>query len=163
MKILNLLIFAMSISLSAQIAIGKENVEGSGILDFGFGQNKGIILPAVTATSQTPVNGTILFDQNDKKIKILENKIWLELSKSGSTEDLLISDEKESGEGVILGAESSAVSGVLVLESSNQALILPKIADPEINVKSPYPGMICYDITSKSLAVFDGIAWNYWK
>ena len=42
-------------------------------------------------------------------------------------------------------------------------MILPKVNQPEINVKSPYPGMICYDTASKTVAIFDGKVWNYWK
>jgi hypothetical protein len=57
----------------------------------------------------------------------------------------------------------SNAKGVLVLESADKAMILPKITNPHTTVKNPYPGMMCYDLTSKSLAVFDGANWNYWK
>ncbi|WP_148043492.1 hypothetical protein [Chryseobacterium sp. G0240] len=62
-----------------------------------------------------------------------------------------------------MGASTSSAPGVLVLESANKALILPKVAAPHLNVKNPYPGMICYDTASKSMAVFDGLKWSYWK
>ena len=37
------------------------------------------------------------------------------------------------------------------------------IGYPHLNVKSPYPGMMCFDTVSNTLAVFDGENWNYWK
>lgn len=163
MKILSFLVFLLSISMSAQIAIGKPTVDGSGIMDFATGLNKGIILPAVNTTPGTPTNGTFVLDKNDKKIKMLENEIWVDLTKSGNTNSLITNTGTETGQGVIVGSETSPASGILVLESSNHALILPKISNPEINVKSPYPGMMCYDTVSKSMAIFDGVAWNYWK
>lgn len=162
-SIINISILVLSFSLNAQVAIGKESVSGSGILDFGTGLNKGIILPAVTTMPGTPTNGTFVLDKNDKKIKMLQNEIWVELSKSGNTNTLVSNSGTETGRGVIIGAGSSTASGVLILESATQALILPKIANPEINVKSPYPGMMCYDTVNKSMAIFDGTAWNYWK
>ncbi|WP_353117470.1 hypothetical protein [Myroides odoratus] len=56
-----------------------------------------------------------------------------------------------------------AVDGIVVLEGSTKALVLPKIMNPHLTVKSPYPGMMCYDSNRKALAVFDGVLWNYWK
>lgn len=163
MKILNLLALILSASLCAQVAIGKETVDGSGILDFGTGLNKGIILPAVSSTGGITTNGSFVLDKNDQKIKMFENEIWVDLTKIGNTSSLIANNGTQTGSGVIIGAEASTASGVLVLESSNRALILPKISNPEINVKSPYPGMICYDTASKMMAVYDGTAWNYWK
>ncbi len=66
-------------------------------------------------------------------------------------------------EGVVIGGPASTADGVLVLESANKAMILPRINTPHLNVKNPYPGMMCYDTASKTLAVFDGSVWNYWK
>lgn len=164
MKTLNILFFfIMSVSVSAQMAIGKESVSGSGILDFGTGLNKGIILPAVTTMPASPTNGTFVLDKNDRKIKMLENEIWVEMTNSGNTDSLVANSGTENGRGVIVGADTSAATGVLIMESANRALILPNISDPELNVKSPYPGMMCYDTVSKSIAIFDGTVWNYWK
>lgn len=62
-----------------------------------------------------------------------------------------------------MGAKESAADGVLVLESTNRALVLPHVTNPHLTVKSPYPGMMCYDTVKKAVAVFDGTVWNYWK
>jgi len=53
--------------------------------------------------------------------------------------------------------------GVLELRANDKALVLPKVENPHLNVKSPVPGMMVYDSNSKSLAIFDGLKWNYWN
>lgn len=160
---------------SAQVSIGgKTNVEGtSTILDFNSTLNNtnGIILPAVTnltlalASSPTYNNGTFLFDKNTGMIKMFENNTWVNLSGAGNVASIMVNTTVESGEnqGVIIGSDSSNAKGVLVLESADKAMILPRIATPHTTVKSPYPGMMCYDTTSKTIALFDGSVWNYWK
>lgn len=169
---------------NAQVSIGgKQSVEGtSTLLDFnsntsgnkveGTGANsQGIILPAVTdntkalAAAATHNNGTFLFDKSDSKVKMYENDKWVELSDAGITTQITDNTSAEStqNQGAIIGSPTSDAKGVLVLESADKAVILPRIANPHTTVKSPYPGMICYDTVSKSLAVFNGEVWNYWK
>jgi len=162
--------------MKAQIIIGKNTQEGYGLIDFNS-ENKGIILPAVNVVSgKSYSNGTILFDQKDRKIKVMENNTWLELSDEGTLEELLDSQNNKistkrvintsnegNGSGLIVGATTTTVEGVLVLESTDHALILPKVADPHLKVLSPTAGTIVYDTTSKSLALFDGKVWNYWR
>lgn len=172
------LILTLSFTLTeAQIIIGKNNIESPNIiLDFDYdgGNNKrGIILPAVTELPDTPANGTFVFDTTDNTVKVfylnnLNVAEWVDLTGhegSGSfdtdTRNHLVATE-ETGDGTIIGADDGA-EGVLVLESSNKSMILPKVASPHINVKSPYPGMMCYDTVTKSLAVFDGTKWYFWR
>ncbi len=156
--------------LFSQIAIGKQTVNGSQtVLDFNDAANntKGIILPAVTPlpTLASTTNGTFLFDRTDNRVKVLENNVWKLLSDAGSSTALNANNNtsQETAGKVIFGATSSPANGILVLESPNKAMILPKISNPHINVQNPYPGMMCYDTVSKSMAVFDGTRWNYWK
>ncbi|WP_419870604.1 hypothetical protein [Chryseobacterium sp. CT-SW4] len=156
---------------NAQVSIGKTSVNGnSTLLDFydNTDNTEGIIIPAVTSatvveTVGTPAPGTFILDQTDQKIKVYENSAWLELSDAGDTSALIVNNETEKGNGVILGDQSSTASGILVLEDPAKAMVLPKIENPHINVPNPYPGMICYDTVSQSLAVFDGENWSYWK
>ncbi|MBV8325050.1 hypothetical protein [Chryseobacterium sp.] len=159
--------FVVSNSIFAQVAIEKQTVDGnSTVLDFNniTGNTKGLILPA---TSGLPtgalVNGTFVFDVTDNKVKVYENDVWKDLSDPGSSAAVVVNNTAETGKGVIIGASSSTADGVLVLEAQDKAMILPKITTPHVNVKNPYPGMICYDTTSKTLAIFDGTVWNYWK
>lgn len=181
-NILILISFLFSIHcLHAQMAIGKEEIDGAGILDFPLGETKGILLPIVTELPSQPSNGTFIFnnvngDSNKLKVMVYENNDWKYLSEEGTLstitengQDLTTSyvenNSEETGEGVIIGEydENETPNGVLVLESSNKALILPKVVDPHLNVKSPRAGTVLYDLTSKSLVVFDGKVWNYWQ
>ncbi|MGI9651712.1 hypothetical protein [Chryseobacterium sp. RLHN22] len=172
--------------VNAQIAIGKQSVKGANtILDFAGAtateastdpattNENGIILPAVAAsptygattpTTNNPNNGTFIFDRALRMVRMFTNGAWVNLSDAGNDipVDLNNTSTGQNG-GVILGANTSAASGVLVLESANKAMILPHIRNPHTTVKSPYPGMMCYDTQSNSLAVYDGSKWNYWK
>jgi hypothetical protein len=151
----------------AQVAIGKQTINGkSTVLDFDnvLGNTKGLILPATSGfPTGSLVNGTFIFDVTDNKVKVYENDVWKSLSDAGSSSVIAANNSAETGKGVIMGEATSSADGVLVLESQNKAMVLPQIATPHLNVKNPYPGMMCYDTTSKTLAVFDGTVWNYWK
>ena len=154
---------------NAQVAIGKEAVDDeSTILDFKVEDNWfGIILPAIQAApaTLTPANnGTFLFDKTDEKVKMYENNKWVMLSHAkGSGTAIANNSSAEVGKGAIIGAPTTEAKGVLVLESDTKAAILPHIFRPDLNVRGPYPGMICYDTFSKMIAIFDGSVWNYWK
>ena len=166
MKMKNLF-FTLSIVGSfsyGQIAIGKASVDGSGLLDFSTGTSKGIILPQIedasTMTAVTP--GTLVFDETTSKI-MFYNGSWKDLSiNSGVSPTLDTGSEFSSNQGVIIGSNTSTANGVLILESSDKALILPKVTDPVANVKSPYAGMMCYDPVKKVIAIFNGSEWNFW-
>lgn len=149
----------------AQVGIGKESVDGDGILDFAPNTTNGIMLPIVETLPNDAVAGTILMDKNDKTVKMKDDSTWVALSDAGSVNNVTFNSNAEvpGPNRVIIGNSTTTVPGVLVLESSEKALVLPKIADPHINVKSPYPGMMCYDTVSKTMAVFDGLKWSYWK
>lgn len=186
-KLIYAAIFACtSTAAHAQISIGgKSAIEGTKtLLDFnsdvngnkvvGTGANtNGIILPPVTTlpsytivTGQSsPNNGTFLLDKSDQKVKMFENNAWVELSGPGNTGQIANNTSNDStvNTGVIMGAQATNAIGVLVLESADKAMILPRIANPHTNVKNPYPGMLCYDTVGKALAVYDGTNWNYWK
>ena len=162
--------------VSAQLSIGKEQVDGNSvILDFDYlATNKaGLILPSVTSSNdmqqtnssnQTLQNGTLIYDLDDSKVKVREDDQWIDLSPTtGNSQRVVQNTSADIGTGAILGALSTDAIGVLVLESNDKAMILPRIFKPEVNVEGPYPGMICFDTASRTLAVFDGAKWNYWK
>ena len=168
-----------------QVAIGKQSINGnSTILDFvdttatesptdkETTNYKGIILSAVessptftvvTPTTNNPNNGTFLFDKASKKIRMFENGTWVDLSNAGNSSNVIVNSSAETGKGVIIGSETTNAQGVLVLESSDKAVIIPHIKNPHTTVKGPYPGMMCYDTVSNTIAVFDGSNWNYWR
>jgi len=158
-----------NLPLNAQVSIGKESINGnSTLLDFddSVSNTKGIILPAVTSANDVkPTDGDFIFDTEDNTVKVYEDGKWVSLSEKENADipSITLDSSPDIGGGVIIGADSSTAEGVLVLESPDKAMILPKVSDPHLNVRSPYPGMMCYDITSKSLAVFDGSKWYYWN
>lgn len=174
------LLVSMAAFVNAQVSIGgKQSVEGTAtLLDFNSpltadtnattnNNTNGIILPAVE--KELPVattsKGTFIYDYEKKTVKMFEKTGWVSLSEEGNNQQIEVntSADLNANQGAIIGSQTSAAKGVLILESSDKAMILPRIANPHTNVKSPYPGMMCYDTVRKSLTVFDGTNWNYWK
>ena len=105
-----------------------------------------------------------MYDYTNARVKIRQNNVWENLTpKLGDTSDINLNTSPETGNGVIIGANSSSAEGVLVLESQTKALILPKIDKPHLNLINPYPGTMCYDTHNQALAVFDGSKWYFFK
>jgi len=161
-----LLIFSISVC-HAQIALGKSTVDGAGILDFDTG--KGMVLPWVQTAGTTDADGTLLFDTTDNKVKLRQNGAWFDLSINSGSLDVnranavaahLLKIEEETNH--VIGSATPSANGVLVLESSDKALILPKMASPHLNMVDPEPGTIVYDTDSKLMCVFNGSEWTFW-
>ncbi|MFD2034651.1 hypothetical protein ACFSKL_07625 [Belliella marina] len=164
--IFSIVLFTMASYAMGQVAVSKLTVDGnSTLLDFYDQADnfRGIILPAVDVVPLTPVNGTFLFDRSDKKLKMYEGGVWVDLSGEGHDAGIITNNSLETGKKTVMGDTESAADGALVLESPDKAMILPHIANPHTTVKSPYPGMMCFDTVSNALAIFDGLVWNYWK
>lgn len=176
MKNIFVIILTLSFgSLFSQVAIGKSSVSsGSVSLEFGTA-NRGIILPWVTSTAAVTgvVNGTMIYDLSDKKVKIKYASGWKDLSleTSGTTVDPLTGVDgvliqntatENTSAKTSIGTPTSA-PGILVLEDTTKAMILPKVASPHLNIINPAPGMMVYDTFNKQLAVFNGRVWSFWK
>lgn len=175
-KIYIILCFGLiSISMQAQIAIGKNNVSSPSVsLEFG-NENRGLLLPWVTnLTSMGNVaNGTMVFDGSDNRIKVKYNSGWRSLSGNGTTinprstvDGKIIQNAltEKSEAKVSIGQPSvPEVSGILVLEESNKAMVLPKVAAPHLNILNPTPGLMVFDPIKRQLAVFNGQEWSYWQ
>ena len=172
-KGLLLCLLAFSQFYFSQVAIGKTNITNNSVsLEFGNISNtniqKGILLPWITdqeAVVKTP--GTIIFDATDRKIKYFkggESKIWedLTISNTGivdvSKQNTL--DENEDSK-VSIGVPTNT-PGVLVLEDTDKAMILPLI-DGYQTIKNPSPGLIAYDTTNNLFCVFNGTEWTFWS
>ena len=172
-----------------QVAIGKDNVSNASVsLEFGnyvAGQGKGIILPWVTSASAvtSAEKGTIVFDTNDKIIKYKKaDGSWFNLSKNETatvngtanfnTTGVVNTTLQDTYNGQTLQDKPIAKAsigtptstpGILVLEETNKAMILPKVPSPHLNIINPEPGTMAYDTDSKQLAVFNGKVWSFWK
>jgi len=191
--------FAFTASLAfSQVAIGKDNVTNTSVsLEFGTG-NKGIVLPWVNGTTnsspyitgytgtETIVDGTIVCDVSEKKVKYLKEGTWFDLTgsptfpltvKDASNNDVTITafstidttlqdalTEQTTAKAAI-GADGATDTkpGILVLTDKDKAMILPKMDSPHLNIKNPAPGMMAYDTNKKQLAVYNGTVWSFWK
>lgn len=153
----------------SQIAIGKPTVANSSVLlDFGT-DGKGIILPSVN-TAPGAVGGTFIFNTTENTVQVWEEKNnggtggWTNLTIAGDGVPHSFSNAgSDAGNGVIMGANSSTKPGVLVLESTQKALVLPLVASPHLNVVGAIAGTMVYDTDADMIAIYDGANWNYWK
>ena len=174
----------------AQVAIGKASVNPSVSLEFYDNADnvRGIILPWVDGVSdtapfitnspatETVVNGTLVYDRSDKKVKVKYATGWRDLSKdaTGTTVDPITSIDglslqtprNELAEAKVqIGGnpDTDTTPGILVLADTNKAMVLPKVASPHLTIINPAPGMMAYDTTKKQLALFNGTVWSFWK
>lgn len=175
-NIITILFALFSVSVFSQVAIGKASVASPSVsLDFGT-ENRGMILPWVTSTAAVSgvVSGTMVYDLTDKKVKVKYNAaVWKDLTVNtqGTTVDPLTSVDgaliqNAATENTLAKSAIgtlTATPGILVLEDTNKAMVLPKVASPHLNIVNPAPGMIVYDTFNKQLAVFNGTVWSFWK
>ena len=154
----------------SQVAIGKETVSNSTVsLEFGDA-NKGLLLPWVKSAPDVAgaVDGTIIYDTSDKKVKYRRNNSWFDLSIdiTGKVDTSLQDNLTENPNAkVAIGANGATdtTPGILVLTDINKAMILPKVPLPHENIINPPAGMMVYDTTSRMLAVYNGNVWTFWK
>lgn len=175
-SIFSVILILIAGNTNAQVVIGKTApvipTNSNTLLEFG-NDNKGIIIPSVTSVPTDAVGGTFIFNTIDKAIEVYEgrndnkNGGWTKLSNEneGIPHNYINSGttDTSSPAGVIIGSDKTTKSGALVLESTTQALVLPKVANPHLTIKGAIAGTIVFDTTSNSLAVYDGANWSYWK
>ena len=173
----------VSACASAQVAIGKasltklaDNITPNPSISLEFGnENRGIVLPWVTSTAAVTgvVNGTLVYNTTDKKVYVKYASGWKDLSvdATGTTIDPIDNVDGLTLQNSLNDLDTAKVSigtptstpGILVLEDTNKAMVLPKVASPHLNIVKPSPGMMVYDTTKKQLAVFNGTVWSFWK
>lgn len=170
MKKISYLLILIAGFHNAQVAIGKSSVTNSFVsLEFGDG-NKSIVMPWVTSQASVSgaVNGTIIYDSADKKVKYLKNGSWFDLSVdiNGTVDTSLqdgLSDKATAKAAIGTNSTSDATPGILVLTDTDKAMILPKMVSPHLNIKNPTAGSIAYDSNKRQLAVYNGTNWSFWK
>jgi hypothetical protein len=159
------------LNINAQVAIGKTVLTNNSVLlEFG-NETKGIILPS-TSTVPASVGGTFIYNPASKSVQVWEQRDnggtggWLNLTEINMGISHAFTNtgpDTTATSGVIMGAETSNKKGVLVLESSDKALVLPIVESPHTTMPSSVAGTMVYDPLSDTLAVYDGATWNFWK
>jgi len=171
MKKITILFSALFFSLHfSQLAIGKSSVSNTSVsLEFASG-HRGLILPWVTSAAAVTgsVDGTVIYDVSDKKVKYRKAGAWFDLSidPTGSVNTTLQNSKTEhTNSKVSIGNNGSAdtTPGILVLTDNDKAMVLPKMDNPHLNIINPTAGMIAYDTANHQFAVFNGSVWSFWK
>lgn len=186
MKNIALIITISLASLAfSQVRIGESSAQGmsstSVLLEFGDTKDKGIILPyveTVPSGANDSKGGTMIFDvssNGEYKVKVKnENTGWTDLSvKSGYTTSVastvktpqnLLTDK--AGSKAIIGNSATNTDGVLVLDSSDKAMVLP-IVENYNDILNPSPGMMAFlkgtTAENHRLIIFNGQVWTFWK
>ena len=159
-------------------AVGTATDKTSVLLEFANSNNKGIILPYAREKSAAAYPGAILLDASNgmaARIKYYNGKNlnvddgWVDLSGVNANVSDALSQQpvevvEDANAKVIIGNTNSSANGVLVLESTDKAMVLPAVTDVK-DIKSPAPGMMVYvnKAGAKRLAVFNGTYWSFWR
>ncbi|AJH14295.1 hypothetical protein [Myroides profundi] len=154
---------------SQQVNIGSKDyfLSPSSILEFPDNDTRGIVLPKInSALATSAVEGTLIYDVVDKKIKY-SNGInqWVDLSINTGEVNIIAQDKltEVASAKILIGNDPSvAIDGVLVLDSPSKALVLPRVESPHLNIVSPPTGTIVYDTKSNMICVFNGKEWAFW-
>ncbi|MFP3591491.1 hypothetical protein [Chryseobacterium sp. SIMBA_038] len=170
-KILIPLIISVGCLINAQIGISRASVSNNSVsLQFGDNENKGLILPYVTDKNSITEKGTMIYDTTDNKVKYLKDtNTWFDLSVNtiGIADLSLQGSDKTEQPGAKVSIDTTggnkSTAGILVLEDTNKAMVLPKVANPHLTIINPDAGMIVYDTSKRQLAVFNGKMWSFWK
>lgn len=149
--------------------VGTASNKNSVLLEFSKTENKGMILPYVRTLPSNPTEGTILVDASAPATSAVKfyNGAWVDLS-NGNTGDIskeLANQPNRSEDNTattIIGAANSTAEGVLVLESTNKAMVLPTVASTD-DIVNPSPGMMVYLSKDKLFAVYNGNQWSFWE
>ncbi|MDG4945464.1 hypothetical protein NMK71_03475 [Weeksellaceae bacterium KMM 9713] len=172
-------ILSFAVSTNAQVGVETETTTEKSILDFPNAGTKGILLPYVndlTTAGNEP--GTLAYDANTGVIKVRDNAEWKSLTDTLSDPSIKLQHDTtnypEVGGGTVLEdgtfesvangtvSTSADADGVLVLKTSAKALSLPKVGNVE-SLGLVKPGLIVYDMSRKSLAIFNGEKWALWE
>ena len=177
-KIFSIVLLGIIGAVQAQVIIGDNvgtapaNQKTSVLLEFAAGQNKGIILPYVRTIPSSPAEGTLILDASSPTAARVKyyNGSWVDLSgQDGNVTTALaqqptaIQAPETTVSKAIIGAATSSADGVLVLESTTKAMVLPIVSDVN-NIPSPSAGMMVYvnKPGAKRLAVYNGSKWSFW-
>ena len=180
-KILTTILVVGIALINAQVIIGDAvgtvpvGSKTSVLLEFAKGSgtgNRGIVLPYVT-TLPPSTGGTIILDARSAtqaRVRFYNDTEWKDLSGQDANITTELTIQTPTTESitakVIIGEVLNPIppDGVLVLNSTTKAMVLPQVADVQ-DILKPAPGMMVYinKTGAKRLAVYNGAKWSYWK
>ncbi|MXV37267.1 hypothetical protein GO491_01055 [Flavobacteriaceae bacterium Ap0902] len=190
-KLLYILLLGSSYSLFAQVGVGIGAIPSNDYVSLELGtnapaENLGLILPWITnesSATNAPV-GTLVFDASTQKVKLSSSStpntpsdtnsiqsMWIDLSNNADTPNVAFSNPTNFADSpnacVIIGAETSDVEGILILETPDadnnpKAMVLPRVNEFS-DIINPTAGMIVYVKKNSRLAVFNGAEWSFWE
>lgn len=170
-----LLVLMFSKNLYSQLifgdAVGTAADKTSVLMEFANAGNRGFILPYVTNKTGISTPGSIIVDATNaasSKVQYYNGTTWVDLSVQPSNVSSYLTIQPGTRENasakVIVGSNTSSANGVLVLESTDKAMVLPVVTSYQ-NIINPAPGtMVLVDNSGlKSLAVYNGSQWSFWS
>ena len=173
-KILTVLVFTICKLSFSQVIIG-DNVgtatdKTSVLLEFSSTQNKGIILPYITDKTGLTTPGSLILNATTPtaaRVEYYNGTTWVDLSLQNANVTSFLGIQPISRENAnaktVIGSNTSAADGILVLESTNKAMVLPIVSSHQ-NIVNPAPGMMALinNGGNKVLAVYNGNQWAFW-
>ncbi|KFE97506.1 hypothetical protein IX39_19695 [Chryseobacterium formosense] len=207
-KLTIILLGLLSFPVFSQVAVGKSAVTAGSNVSLEFYDSadnaKGIVVPWTSTVPDNPiaynattgagyrgiqgtvVDGTIIFDLSDKKMKYMKAGAWSDLTgspvfpltiKDSSNNDVTFTEfnninstlqdnakEVDNAKSAIgVNAATDTTTGILVLTDTDKAMVLPKVASPHLTIQNPAPGMMVFDTVKRQLAVYNGTVWSFWK
>ena len=174
-KILSVLVFTICKLSFSQVIIG-DNVgtatdKTSVLLEFSSTQNKGIILPYITDKTGLNTPGSMILNATiptAAKVEYYNGITWVDLSVQTANVSSYLGIQPTAKENtnakVVIGANTSAADGILVLESNTKAMVLPTVSSYK-NIINPAPGMMVLLDNGgiKTLAFYNGNQWSFWS
>jgi len=169
-----LIVLTFKSSLLAQVifgdAVGTASDKTSVLMEFANSGDRGLILPYITDKSAITTPGSIILDASTStaaKVKYYTGTVWVDLSVQPSNVSSYLGIQpvakENSSAKVIIGSNTSAADGILVLESATKAMVLP-ITSSYQNIINPAPGTMTLINNGgiKTLAVYNGEQWSFW-
>lgn len=179
-NIIFLLIVTISNIVFSQVIIG-DNVgtasnKTSVLLEFSQSQRKGIILPYLTDVSEVNTPGSIFLRVSNPTTAPIAKIVYYDYDRnfrdltpeaSGIAGKLKLGIQpianERSNSKVVIGNETSTANGILVLESTTKAMVLPRVPSYK-DIVNPAPGMmVLTGVGEKTIAFFNGSQWSFWS
>ena len=151
--------------------IGTATDKTSVLMEFSAAGNRGLILPYITNKTGLTTPGSIILNATTPtaaKVEYYNGTTWVDLSVQTANVSSYLGIQPVAKENanakMVIGSATSSANGILVLESTSKAMILPIVSSYQ-DIVNPAPGMmvIVNNGGIKTLAVYNGSQWSFWN